>query len=230
MSDHLTADGNQPETRPTIRFFTPFRAVLVAITVIAAIYGFATIPAGATLPTHWNVRGVADGWLPRDIALILPVLLIAATWGVVALTRRFASPEQLAAGRHVLSASISTVLMVFGALQVAVVLIGNGIAVDPVRVLCAVLALSFMVIGNALSKSRPNSYAGIRIPATLRSEANWRATHRLGGVLQIAGAVVMLGAAVFVPTAQLLFWILGCTIIPMLVAVLYAVQRDMRSR
>ena len=50
-------------------------------------------------------------------------------------------------------------------------------------------------MGNVMGKVQRNFWVGIRTPWTLASEEVWLRTHRLGGVLFVAGgAVILIGA------------------------------------
>ena len=55
--------------------------------------------------------------------------------------------------------------------------------------------LLFIVLGNYMPKFRQNSFMGIRVKWTLESEANWNATHRLGGKVWVAGGFACLAGA-----------------------------------
>jgi uncharacterized membrane protein len=54
----------------------------------------------------------------------------------------------------------------------------------------------FALMGNVLGKVTRNPYVGIKVPWTLRSDAVWNATHRLGAwvftACGIVGIVMML--------------------------------------
>ena len=53
------------------------------------------------------------------------------------------------------------------------------------------VGLLLMVIGNALPKSRPGFFVGIRTPWTITDTDNWIATNRLGGKLMMLGGLVI---------------------------------------
>lgn len=55
--------------------------------------------------------------------------------------------------------------------------------------------LLFIVLGNYMPKFRQNSFMGIRVKWTLESEANWNATHRMGGKVWVAGGFACLAGA-----------------------------------
>ena len=55
--------------------------------------------------------------------------------------------------------------------------------------------LLFIVLGNYMPKFRQNSFMGIRVKWTLESEANWNATHRMGGKVWVSGGLACLAGA-----------------------------------
>ena len=55
--------------------------------------------------------------------------------------------------------------------------------------------LLFIVVGNYMPKIRQNSFMGIRVKWTLENEANWNATHRMGGKVWVAGGFACLAGA-----------------------------------
>ena len=55
--------------------------------------------------------------------------------------------------------------------------------------------LLFIVLGNYMPKFRQNSFMGIRVKWTLESEANWNATHRMGGKVWVGGGFACLAGA-----------------------------------
>jgi uncharacterized membrane protein len=203
-------------------FVTPFRLFLLALVGMTAGAGFALVPAGMELPIHWNVVGAADRFAPREVALLLPLVAVLLVWGIILWLDRRMTAAQREAGAAMLGAALTGVTAIFLAIGVAIVAIGAGVAVSMMQVVAVALGALFVVLGNAMPKSRPNSYAGIRIPSTLRSDTNWLATHRLGGALAIAGGLVLILVAFLVPVETLVWWLLGCLLLPMLVASLYS--------
>lgn len=205
-----------------IRFFTPLKLLLLAALAAAVIVGFLVIPAGTSLPVHWNIAGEPDGYLPREWALLIPVATTALVWGIFLAVNRYARASDREAGAYVVSVAITALTALMVALAVMTVLIGVGLATNMVQVLAVGLAVLLLVLGNAMPKSRPNAFAGIRMPSTLHSEANWAATHRLGGWLMLAGGLVLLVAAFLVPAPVLIWWLIGCILVPMLAASAYS--------
>jgi uncharacterized membrane protein len=209
-------------------FFTPIRLVLVAAFVVALIAGFAFVPPTAEVPVHWGMDGQADGFLPRNLALLLPAGLLATVWAIFLAVERFARPDDIAAGRYVTGVAITALSALMLLIEIVIVLVGTGQTVNVVQVLALGLGVMLLIFGNAMPKSQPNSFAGIRMPSTLKDAGNWQATHRLGGVLTFIGGLVLLGAAVLVPVVHLVWWIVGCVIVPMLTATVYSLAYERR--
>lgn len=213
-----------------IRFFTPFRIALLAGFGIVLAAGFLLVPPGAVLPVHWGPDGTADGFLSRDLALLLPAALTGLVWAIFLLVARFAAPADVEAGRHVTTVSLTALTGLFLVLEMMLVLIGIGAPLNPVQVVSMAFGLLLLVLGNAMPKSQPNSFAGIRMPTTLRDAANWQATHRLGGALAIAGGLVLLVASLLAPRQHLLWWLVCCVLVPMLTASAYSLLYARRAR
>ena len=207
--------------------FSPLNLVLFGALALAAIAGFLLVPESASLPVHWNVAGEADGFLPRNLALLLPLLLALV---VAAVFYFIGSRPSAAAGNYVLGAALSAILGLFVVIEIATVMIGVGVALDMVRIICFSIGVLMLVLGNVMPKSQPNSFAGLRIPTTLHDPANWQATHRLAGRLFMAGGVVLIVAAIFIPASLALLGVLiAALLVPLLVGTVYSISMARRA-
>lgn len=217
-----------------IRLLSPLNLALVAATVLAAIAGFVLVPAGVELPVHWNVHGEADWFLPRELALILPLGLQLATVVLFALALRFAPSAKSGiaeSGSAIVGAAITTLLLIGLVVEVVTVLIGTGVPVSMVQAIVGVLAVMLLVVGNALPKSQPNSVAGVRIHSTLADASNWQATHRLTGALAMISGLALLIAALLLPPGVTLFAsAIAAVLLPVIVGVVYSLSRARRAK
>ncbi|WP_055048700.1 SdpI family protein [Devosia sp. A16] len=211
-------------------FFTPVRIALLVALVVAFVGGLMLVPAGTMLPVHWGPSGEADGFLPREWALLVPLLMVAVVWAILVALNRFARPSDLAAGRHSYGVVVTAITGLALVLEVATVLIGIGVPVNMVQMLGFALGALLVVLGNVLPKSQPNTFAGIRLPTTLNDPANWQATHRLTGWLCIVSGLVLIVAAALLPAPFLIWWLLGCVFVPILVGVVYSLGYSRRQR
>ena len=178
------------------------------------------VPAGVDLPVHWGVTGAADGFLPRDLALLLLPAIAVLVLGLLVWVRRSAAA---AGGRQALTTAMSVLLGLFVVVQTAIVMIGVGIAVDMVRIVVLALGVVFVVLGNIMPKTQPNGVVGIRLPWPLADAANWQATNRLGGWLMLLGGLLMACTALLSgqPAILLTATAIG-VIVPILVATLFS--------
>ena len=206
-----------------IRFRSPLNIAFVVLGILATIAGFVLVPADMRLPSHWGIDGQPDMFLLRNWALLQMPAIIAAVWVIFYAIQRWGNRDRQQASTHVMNVALTAITGLFVLIQVLVVLVGMGIAVDVVRAVLVGVALLEIALGNAMPKSQPNYVAGIRIPTTLADPANWQATHRLGGVLMIVGGIAFLGLAVFLPIGWWLFGALfAAFLLPMIIASLYS--------
>lgn len=205
-----------------IRFFTPLDLILAVLLLLACLAGLLLVPAGAMLPTHWGASGEPDMFLPRNQALLMPILVTAGVWLVYFTSARM--------GRRRNGLLLTAVTAIFLLLEVLTVLIGVGVAVNMVQTIALGLGLLLVVLGNALPQAQPVGGVGIRVPATLHDPLNWQATHRVTGRLFVLGGLVLMVAALTVAADQLIWWLLGCAIVPAGLGFLYAVTLDRRRR
>ena len=203
-------------------YVSPLALALLALTVITAIAGFMLVPPGTTLPVHWGPSGEADAFASREVALVMPVVIMLALWAVFLAIDRFAPRAQVERSRAMSRAALTMLSAIFLCIAVVTVLIGMGVAVEMVRVLAIGVGLLLIVLGNAMPKSQPNSFAGIRTRTTLADPANWQQTHRLAGLLTIIGGVILLVAALLVPVPVLIWMLLACVIVPIAAGAIYS--------
>jgi uncharacterized membrane protein len=211
-----------------IKFATPTNLALLSGLALAALAGFLVIPAGAALPVHWNLSGEIDGWMPRELALLMPPAIVALVWGIFLGIGRFARAPDVAAGAYITRVTVTALTGLLLAVEIVIILIGMGVAVNMVQIIALGIGLLLIVLGNAMPKSQPNSFAGLRIPSTLRDPANWQATHRLTGWLCILGGAVLVAAAILVPIGQLFWWPIAAIAIPIATGTLYSIWMGRR--
>ncbi len=202
--------------------------VLLAIAAVSVI-GFLVIPPGTSLPVHWNFTGDVDLYMSREPAMLM-IPGIAALLAVMVLWMpRLAGREQFEAGRHVLGRVTTAITALLLAVQTGIVAIGAGISVDMVRIIAIGMALLLIIIGNALPKSQPNGFAGIRLPWTLRDPANWQATHRFAGRAFVAAGIALnICSVLFHDPRWLIGLVLAAYVLPVAGATLYSFRQSRR--
>ncbi|USI72487.1 SdpI family protein [Sphingomonas morindae] len=187
-----------------------YRAHIVAsVVIVLALAGLAAaalswLPPGARLPTHWAADGRPDRSAGAVFALFGPVVLTALLAAAMAAIP-YIEPMQhrLEASAPLYRTAWSGLLAMMAVVELMVAAGAFGIAL-PGGTLLVALGLFLILLGNALPKSRPGFFVGIRTPWTLHDEANWIATHRYAARIMIAGgaALIMLALAPIDPGAR----------------------------
>lgn len=176
-----------------IRPLVTVSLVVAALLTIFAFYTAGLLPEGAELPIHWNASGVADDYAPALQALLIPVGLVLFITAIFWLIPRIEPlQEKLEGSAHVLRASWIGVLLLSVLIALTIGLPAYGVEL-PVKTVFVGTGVLLVMIGNALPKSRPGFFVGIRTPWAITDTDNWIATHRLGGRLfMLAGLAIIL--------------------------------------
>lgn len=172
----------------------------LALAALMAVFAFVTaarLPADALLPTHWNASGQPDQFRDPLTALLMPAGLMALIAMVLAIIPRIEPlQDRLAGSAPLLRASWIGVALLLLIVQLTIGLPAYGVEL-PVNAIILGVGLLFVLLGNALPKSRPGFFVGIRTPWAILDEDNWIATHRLGGkLMMLAGAAIVLASAI----------------------------------
>jgi uncharacterized membrane protein len=145
------------------------------------------------IPTHFDLHGVANGWMSRSMgAWFLPLIVI----GVAALLR-FGAAILPSAWRTRLeqSPTASVVALIVGflcALQCVILYAALARPLSIGRWLNALLGTFWIALGLLLPRVRRNPWIGVRTPWTLSSDENWARTHRFAGFSFTLGGIVAL--------------------------------------
>jgi uncharacterized membrane protein len=203
--------------------------------LIAAMWAFALAVYPRLphrIPTHWNLRGEADGWGGPGAAFLFPAIA-TGTWLLMMVLPRIdprrANWEKFAGEVRLI---VGVLVLVFAWIEAVALGAALGWNVDTGRAVTGGVGVMLAVIGNYLPRIRSNWFMGIRTPWTLSSESVWRDTHRIGGRAFVAGGVAMVLAG-FIPgtLAQLLaiVAVMVATLIPVVYSYL-AWRREAAGR
>lgn len=179
-----------------------FGLVIAALAVAVSLWAYPQLPP--TVATHWNVRGEADGFSSRLVAVsIMPLVILVMTGLFNVLPRldpRHANYAKFL-GTYWLIANAVILFILTGHGMIIATGLGYPVKVD--RFMPIGIGLLLVVLGNYLTRVEPNWFVGIRTPWTLSSDTVWRKTHRTGGWLMVIGGLVIT-ASVFLPRGAFL--------------------------
>ena len=176
-------------------------AIICPLAVIAVV-ALSRLPAGFQLPVHWNAAEEADRFADAGYALFMPVVLSAGLSALFAVLPRIEPlQDRMSGSAALLDACWTGLLALMLLVQLTVAAPAFGLVL-PSTVILAGLGVLLIAIGNALPKSRPGFFVGIRTPWALIDTDNWIATHRLGSRTTMAAGAIIVAIAVLPIGAQ----------------------------
>jgi uncharacterized membrane protein len=169
---------------------------LILLAFFVPIVAYDRMPA--SVPTHWDTSGQADGWMSKPWgAFVMPGATALVFALLLLLPRIFPRGFRMDQFASAYETTLLTIVAFLAFISTLVTLAQVGIPVPMERAVRSGAGMLFIVIGNLMGKLRRNFFIGIRTPWTLASEEVWLRTHRLGGKLFVlAGFVVFVSALV----------------------------------
>jgi len=164
---------------------------IILILAIAAlgIYFFPQLPD--RVPSHWNVYGQIDGWMSKTFFVWFFPALMAALYlllSFIPLMDPLKTNIELFAHGYFWFKLIF--ILFLGGLFGLTIYAGLGHQVDIGRFVLLGIAVMFFFLGLLIPEIKRNYTIGIRLPWTLHSEAVWEKTHKFGGKLFVALAIL----------------------------------------
>jgi uncharacterized membrane protein len=172
-----------------------FGLVIAAVAVAVSLWAYPRLPP--IVATHWNLRGIPDGFSSRGWAVaIIPAVILLMTGLFNVLPRLDPRRENYTKfiGTYWLIANAVIVFILVAHGMIIATGLGYSVKVD--RLMPIGVGVLFIVLGNYLTRVEPNWFVGIRTPWTLSSDTVWRKTHRTGGWLMVIGGLVIAASAV----------------------------------
>jgi uncharacterized membrane protein len=195
-----------------VDLFTLF-VVAGAFAVTALLYDRLPDP----LPTHFDLSGRPNGWMPRAVgAWLVPALEVF----VVALLR-FAGYLLPQGWRARFEASpVRALALVTALLLTSVHVVVLRTALSPLpnlgNAIWVLLGALFVVLGVLLPRTKRNPLFGVRTAFALASDENWARTNLVGGWAMAAGGVITVAAGLVGLPAVAVAAIIVSAIVPML--------------
>lgn len=174
--------------------------IVLAATVVVAVVMWERLPA--SVPMHFDPQGQPDRFSEKGIGLFWLIAFGVAYLGLMPLLLKI-SPRgfRLEGQEHDVGRLNLAVIVLLCGIQLTVMYA----AADPAQFSVArgaalSMGLFLVLLGNCLGRINRNYIIGIRVPWTMRSEQNWKATHRFAGRVFVgAGCLTLMGVLLGVP-------------------------------
>jgi uncharacterized membrane protein len=162
-------------------------SIIVALVASAMVYSRLPDP----LPTHFDLEGNPNGWMPRAIgAWVVPAIGLVL-WIFTRFIAKILPGGDKKRLNH--SSSLSLVSMMTAVFISAVHIVILYVAIVPgasvTKPVFALIGFLFIGIGLVLPRMRRNPIIGIRTPWSLSNDENWARTNRLAGYCMVLGGI-----------------------------------------
>ena len=175
--------------------------LVVAIAAGFSVWAYPQLPP--VVATHFDLQGDPNGWSSRLFAAVLvPALGIVVALVFTALPHIDPKRANYAKFGPTYWTIANAVLAFVAAVHVLMLGKALGWPINMNRVASLGIGGLFVLLGNLMTRLRPNWFMGIRTPWTLSSDTVWRKTHRFGGIaFVIAGLCIAATALLESPWA-----------------------------
>jgi len=146
--------------------------LLTAVTLLIGLYYYPQLPD--TMIGHWDASGRADGTMSRFWGVVmLPLVMLAITTIFWVIPRADPLKANIHAFRPQYNIFLLLLLVLFAAVQVAVLAINLGARFNIVVAIMPAVGALFFYVGMLLPRTKRNWAVGIRTPWTMSSDAVW---------------------------------------------------------
>ncbi len=194
--------------------------LLYLVPIIFGVIMYAKLPN--MMPIHWNVNGEINGYISKHIFVFaFPIVGYLFNVFLVYITEKNIKDKK-SMSKMINLLYFILPFIVLGAMSFTYsAALGYNINIE--RVVFIPVGIIFILIGNYLPKTRANGVIGIRIPTTLKSEENWRITHRFAGRLYIVAGVLIMLYSIFLDNEYKVIVSLATVVIVSVVPMIYSI-------
>ena len=186
-----------------------------------------------TIPVHFGVSGKPDRYGSRIEILFGPAIFtIISLLIYLILTNIYKlDPKRYAPKLSGVAVKIAMAVIVF--LSVICLFVLHWTLKQHtigLNFFLVMMGLFFAYIGNLMHTIKPNYFIGMRLPWTLESEENWKATHLLSGKIWFGGGILIAITALFITPIIMFFIMLGIVLIMVIIPVIYSYRFFKKKR
>ena len=171
--------------------------LLIGIPFIYAAYLYPSLPE--IIPTHFNIKGEADGFGGKDSIYLGPSIMgIASLFTYFFLTYiKKIDPKRSEQMEDGLFQKFGFFTVLFLSALSMVILYATshqGISIE--KLLFPLMGLAFAGMGLYMPNIKQNYFAGFKLPWTLDNVDNWNATHKIAGKVWLYGGIIQFVAGI----------------------------------
>jgi uncharacterized membrane protein len=197
--------------------------VLLAIPFGYAAYVYPNLPN--IIPTHFNMKGEADGFGGKDTIFLGPGIMSVAglfTFFLLSNLKNF-DPKRFKNEDDGMFKKFALFMVIFMSIMGLIITYSaTGAKVNITKLLLPFLGIAFAAIGWYMPKLHQNYFAGFKLPWTLENEDNWNATHKVGGKSWMYGGIVQAIGTLILPSVPAFILFITITSIMVIIPIVYS--------
>ena len=178
-----------------------------------------------TIPVHFGLDGIPDRFGQKSEIFFIPIIMTAISLLVFLLLTNIykLDPKKYATKQSGTFLKFAMAIVVFISFIGLLVLNWTvKLHTNSLNLFLVLMGLLFAYIGNIMHSIKPNYFAGFRMPWTLESEENWKATHMLASKIWFAGGILIAILALFIKPFIMFFVMMGIVLIMVLVPAIFS--------
>ena len=213
--------------------FKKITIILLAIlpTIYSAIAVFFILPD--TVAAHFGIDGTPDRYGSKYEAFLFPAIILVITL-LYFLYRKFQEKtskednDRTARNLDILDTVIMIVMVLFNALCVFFLTMMKNPATMKNKenmifvIISTVMGVLFILLGNILPKTKPNSFIGVRLSWSMDSDEHWYITNRNCGIAMVLAGICTVIAGLIVRNGTYIIYMILSLILFLTVATIYS--------
>ncbi len=204
--------------------------IILAVPFAYAAYIYPTLPQ--TIPTHFNMKGEADGFGERSTIFLGPGILSGVglfTFFLLSNIKNF-DPKKFKAEDEGMFKKLALFLVAFlSLLGLIITFASTAPKLNITNLLLPLLGISFAIMGWYMPKIHQNYFAGFKLPWTLENVDNWNETHKLAGKVWIYGGIVQAIGTLILPSVAAFIVFIGSTFIMVIIPTVFSYRMFKRG-
>ncbi|MEN9701228.1 MAG: hypothetical protein RIR55_543 [Bacteroidota bacterium] len=197
--------------------------LILAIPFAYAAYIYPTLPQ--TIPTHFNMKGEADGFGERSTIFLGPGILSGVglfTFLLLSNIKNF-DPKKFKVEDEGMFKKLALFLVAFlSLLGLIITFASTAPKLNITNLLLPLLGISFAIMGWYMPKIHQNYFAGFKLPWTLENVDNWNETHKVAGKIWIYGGIVQAIGTLILPSVAAFILFMASTFIMVIIPTVFS--------
>ena len=193
------------------------------------------------VPMHYDFAGNLDRWGSKNENLVLPLLtiLMALVWTILISYYKKKSEKADDEKESVSLKSTVKVFDIVGVAQIILFTIMQGFllygeytevitsatrqAVDIGKIVCILMGVFFIILGNYMTKTRINSIVGFRNKWSMYNDTTWKKSNYFGAIgIMIEGVIAIVAAILMKNSFNAVMLVLGVGVVILISGSIYS--------